>query len=126
MMTVQNTLQFLHVLAGLIVLMEALNKLERTAPFARGLTPHHRVVDGLKALAWSLLALGAAGALAGPWLQPIGAAGALAGPWLQPIGEHIGMVQFFTHITQPAPSLADVCALGGFAILIIRTRIKEG
>ena len=112
MMTVQNTLQFLHVLAGLIVLMEALNKLERTAPFARGLTPHHRVVDGLKALAWSLLALGAAGALAGPWLQPI--------------GEHIGMVQFFTHITQPAPSLADVCALGGFAILIIRTRIKEG
>lgn len=112
MMTAQNTLQFLHLLAGLIVLMEALNKLERTAPFARGLTPRQRVVDGLKALAWALLALGAAGALAGPWLQPI--------------GEQIGFVQFFTHITQPAPSLADVCVLAGFAILIIRTRVKEG
>lgn len=112
MMTMHSTLQFLHVLAGLIVLMEALNKLERTTPFARGLSARQRLVAGLKALAWALLALGAGGALAGPWLQPI--------------GTHMGMVQFFTHITQPAPSLTDVCVLGGFAVLIVRTRIKEG
>lgn len=116
MMTMHSTLQFLHVLAGLIVLMEALNKLERTTPFARGLSARQRLVAGLKALAWALLALGAVGALAGPWLQPIGT----------PIGTHMGMVQFFTHITQPAPSLADVCVLGGFAVLIVKTRIKEG
>lgn len=111
-MNAQNTLQFLHVLAGLIVLMEALNKLERVAPFARGLTAHQRLVDGLKALAWVLLALGAGCALAGPLLQPMG--------W------HTGTAQIFTYITQPVPSFADVCVLGGFAVLIVRTRIKEG
>lgn len=112
MTALHSTLQFLHVLAGLIVLMEALNKLERTAPFARGIPARKRLVDGLKSLAWAMLALGAAGAMVGPWLQPI--------------GEHMGVVQFVAHITQPAPSLADVCVLGGFAVLIVRTRIKEG
>ncbi len=111
-MTMQSTLQFLHVVAGLMVLMEALNKLERVAPFARGLTARQRLVDGLKALAWALLALGAGGALAGPLLQPMG--------W------HTGTAQVFTFITQPMPSFADVCVLGGFAVLIVRTRIKEG
>lgn len=111
-MTMQSTLQVLHLIAGLVVLMEALNKLERVALFATGLTSRQRWADGLKALAWGLLALGAAGALAGPWLQPM--------------GEYLGATRIFAHITQPAPSLADVCALGGFAVLIVRTRIKEG
>ena len=43
--------QYIHLVAGLIVLMEALNKLERTAPLALGLTPHERLVEGLKASA---------------------------------------------------------------------------
>ena len=55
-----------------IVLAEALNKLERTSPFASGLTAHDRVVDGLKAIAWASLALGAGGAV-------VGASGAGAG-----------------------------------------------
>ena len=46
-----TALQIVHWLAALIVLAEALNKLERTAPCAPGLTPHQRLVDGLKALA---------------------------------------------------------------------------
>jgi hypothetical protein len=112
-MSLDTLLQITHVVAGLIVLAEALNKLERAAPLAGGLTPRQRVVDGLKALAWALLALGAGGALAGPLLQPMGAVQA-------------GAVHFVRHITQPAPSLADVCVLAGFAVLIVRTRIKEG
>lgn len=89
-------LQWLHCLAGLIVLAEALNKLERTAPLAPGLTPRERLTDWLKALAWSLLALGGAGALAAPIL----------------------------HLEQP--TLQDVCIVLGFAVLIVRTRVKEG
>lgn len=110
---IQSALQVLHVVAGLIVLFEALNKLERTAPFAAGMTPHQRVVDGLKALAWALLALGAGGALAGPLMQPIETV-------------HGNPARLLGYILQPVPSLADVCVLGGFAVLIIRTRIKEG
>lgn len=89
-------LQALHWLAGLIVLAEALNKLERTAPFACGLRPRTRAVVALKAIAWFLLALGGAGAVVTPLLH------------LEP------------------PTLQDACVIGGFAVLIVRTRLKEG
>lgn len=91
-----NTLTFIGVLAGLIIVAEALNKLERTNPFARGMTLHERVTDSLKALAWALLALGGACAVATPALA------------------------------LPAPTLRDVSVLVGFAVLIVRTRVKEG
>lgn len=99
--------QGLHFLAGLVVLAEALNKLERTAPCAPGLTQHERVVDGLKALAWSLLALGGAGAVAYPVLSSM------------------GMLSAHDVIYQ-APSPSDIALMLGFAVLIVRTRIKEG
>ena len=86
----------LHWIACLIVLAEALNKLERTAPFRPGITPHVRLVDALKALAWALLAVGAAGGLITPLL----------------------------HLE--APTLQDTCIAVGFAVLIVRTRVKEG
>ena len=89
-------IQILHWLAGVVVLAEALNKLERTAPCARGLTPHERLVDWLKAIAWALLAIGGAGAVITPLMQ------------------------------MDVPSLQDMCILLGFAVLIIRTRFKEG
>ncbi len=111
-MTTQLALQILHLLAGIVVLYEALNKVARTDPLASGLTAHQRTIDCLKFLAW--------------WLLAIGAGGALAGPFLQPGAEYVGMGHLITHITQPAPSLADVCVLSGFAVLIVRTRIKEG
>lgn len=97
----------LHFFAGLIVLAEALNKLERTAPCAPGLTPHQRVVDGLKALAWALLALGGAGAVAYPVLS------------------NLSMLSAHDVIHQ-APSPSDTALMLGFAVLIVRTRIKEG
>jgi hypothetical protein len=89
-------LQLIHCIAGLVVLAEALNKLERTDPLAPGLTPRERLTDWLKAIAWSLLALGGGGALVTPLL----------------------------HLEQP--TLQDVCIVLGFAVLIVRTRVKEG
>ena len=94
-------------LAALIVLAEALNKLERTAPFSTGLTDYKRMMDGLKALSWSLLAMGASGALIGPFLYVLG----MRDGWVLVLCQ---------------PEIHDVAILAGSALLIIRTRIKEG
>jgi hypothetical protein len=104
-----TALQIIHWAAGFIVLAEALNKLERTAPFAPGLCARKRIVDSLKAMAWTLLALGSGGAVASPFL------GAL--------GVHATESQLVVH---QVPSFAETCVLLGFATLIVRTRVKEG
>lgn len=104
-----TTFQILHFLAGLITLAEALNKLERTAPCAPGLSSHQRLVSGLKALAWLLLALGAGGAVVTPLLLAVDVT-----------------VNQWEHINHRIPSLAETAILVGFAVLIIRTRVKEG
>lgn len=85
----------LHFVSGFLVLAEALNKLERTSPLARGLQPKARAAAWLKALAWALLAMGGAGALVTPLL----------------------------HLE--APTLQDVAVITGFAVLIVRSRLKE-
>ncbi len=97
----------LYWLAAFIVLAEALNKLERTSPFAPGLARHDRLVDGLKALAWSLLAMGGAGAFFGPLMAGAGFHG-----------------EIVRALCEPDPH--DAAIMFGFAILIIRTRVKEG
>lgn len=89
-------LQALHVLAGLVIVAEALNKLERTAPLRGGLSLRQQATEWLKAVAWGLLALGGGGAVATPIL-------------------HLEL-----------PTLQDVCIAVGFSVLIIRTRVKEG
>jgi hypothetical protein len=103
-------LQVLHIVAGLIVLAEALNKLERCAPTAPGLSPRERLVDALKALAWLLLALGAGGAVASPLLLGMGIPHQVAG--------QLSRLE--------TPTFAETMVLTGFAVLIIRTRFKEG
>lgn len=105
-----TAIQVLHALAGLVVLAEALNKLERCAPLASGLSSQERLVDGLKALAWFLLAMGSAGALAAPALRALGMPADAGGE--------------FTRLERP--TLAETLVLAGFAVLIIRTRVKEG
>lgn len=105
-----TTLQLLHVLAGLVVLAEALNKLERTDPLASGITPRERLCEALKALAWLFLALGAGGAIAAPLLLALGLPSGLISPLLR----------------LERPTLAETCVLVGFAVLIVRTRVKEG
>ncbi|HBJ99739.1 MAG TPA: hypothetical protein DDZ62_07030, partial [Delftia acidovorans] len=57
---------FLLWIFGLVVLAEALNKLERTRPCLPGLTGNQRLLAWLKALAWCLLAAAGAGALVAP------------------------------------------------------------
>lgn len=104
-----TVLQLLHVLAGLIVLAEALNKMERTDPLAPGLPARRRLVEWLKGIAWLLLGLGASGALAAPVLTSLGIH-SLPSHWLR----------------LERPTLAEVLVLAGFAVLIVRTRVKEG
>jgi len=87
----------LHSLSAFVILIEALNKAERTDPFQPALAPRQRAAEWLKAAAWALLSLGAAGALVAPLL----------------------------HGTQP-PGVADLCIAAGFAVLIVKTRVKEG
>lgn len=88
-----NVLLFL---LGLVVGAEALNKLERTRPCARGLTFNVRLLQWLKAIAWVLLAIAGGGAMAGPFLG------------------------------HPPPTFREACMFAGFVVLIIRTRFKEG
>lgn len=103
-------LQILHMVAGLVVLAEALNKLERVHPFAPGMRTRDRLVDGLKAVAWLLLALGAAGAFAAPLLLALGVPGDANNPLMR----------------LERPTLDQTLVLLGFAVLIVRTRMKEG
>ncbi len=105
----QSALEIMHWVAGLIVVAEALNKLERTAPFAPGLSARKRVVDVLKSLAWLLLA--------------VGGGGAIASPLLHVVGIPTGTIPWLSHQT---PTLAETDVLAGFAVLIVRTRVKEG
>lgn len=105
-------LNALHFIFGLVVLAEALNKLERIdlldgqqgllsrlGGLTWTLTPWRwkrvRIVLALKALAWALLAIGGAGALITPMLS------------LQP------------------PTFQDVAVIGAAALFIVRTRLKE-
>lgn len=105
-----TALQILHWLSALIVTAEALNKLERTAPCRAGLTPHQRLVDGLKAVAWFLLALGAGGGLVSPALLHMG----------------VRPEDYSELMRLERPTLAEAAVMLGFAVLIVRTRIKEG
>lgn len=90
-----NLLDVLHWVCGLIVITEALNKLERAHPLAAGLSARARIVVLTKTLAWYLLAIGSGGALVTPLL---------------------GLER---------PTLQDAAVLGGFALLIVRSRLKE-
>lgn len=87
--------EILHWLSGVVILAESLNKLERTNPLHPG-SARQRATEWLKALAWSLLAVGGAGAVVTP-LLPL-----------------------------ERPTLQDAAIALGFAVLIVRTRVKEG
>lgn len=90
----------LHWLAGVVVLAEALNKLERACPLTPGLTRRMRLVVWLKTLGWTALAIGSGAAVFLPLL-----AGGGYLQWLRP--------------------MTDTAVLIGFALLIIRTRVRE-
>lgn len=85
----------LHLLAGIVVLAEALNKIERIDVFTLPPGCRTRAVVWLKLTGWLLLALGSAGALVMPMLD------------------------------LESPSAQDVCVLLGFAVLVLRSRLRE-
>lgn len=104
-----NALVALHWVAALIVLAEALNKLERCDPLQAGLTGRGRLLAVMKAVAWILLALGAAGAVVRPALVAAGQRDLRAGSML----------------LLDRPSLVDLLYALGFAVLIVRDRLKQ-
>lgn len=98
-------IETLHLVAGIIVLAESLNKLECAKPLGRGLTLGKRGFEALKALAWMLLAIGAANAVFTPAFMALGA---------QPS-------RWIAH-----PTFFETTVMLGVSVLILRTRIKEG
>lgn len=105
-----NTLQIVHAIAGFIVLIEAINKLERCDIFSKNLCTKGRVLEVLKVLAWWPLAIGAAGAVSGPVFYFTGS----------------DPNTFFHLLRVEHPTLAEVLVMWGVAVLVIRTRVKEG
>ncbi len=108
-MQLDQVMPVLHWLAGFIVLAEGLNKLERTDPLQRGLSFRGRLVVLLKVGAWICLVLGAAGAVARPFV-----AGVIGGDF-----------SYRRILITDSVSLVDLLCLGGFAVLIVRSRLKE-
>lgn len=100
----------LHWLGAFIVLAEGLNKLHRTDPLAAGLSGRARVVVLLKVLAWVFLVLAAAGSLVRPFVVvAVGVSDVYAG--------HV--------LLTDRVSLVDLLFTLGFAVLIVRSRLKE-
>lgn len=97
-------------LASLVVLAEACNKLEFCDPARSGLAPKARLLEVLKAVAWFLLALGAGGGIAAPAMR-----------WF---GMNTDSMQGVLRLD--VPTLDHVVTMVGLAIVIVRTRIKEG
>ena len=91
-------INLIHWLAAIVVLAEALNKLERANPLASGLTRHLRALEWAKITAWSLLAIGAGCGVAAPI-----------------VGE----------LHMRTASVADTFSMLGVAALIIYTRARE-
>lgn len=104
-----SALHVIHTAAALIVLAEAINKLHRTNPCAHGLTLHARVVTILKACAW--------------WLLGFGAGVSLLALLLDGMGIELATVAAL-HFR--SPDLSGSAVMAGFAVLIFRTRVKEG
>ncbi len=104
------TAQIVLAVAALVVLAEAHNKLEFCDPLGAGLTPKERLLELLKAGAWFLLALGAGGAIAGPVLRALGTDSSFLP----------GLLRLET------PTLDHVVTMVGLAVVIVRTRVKEG
>lgn len=102
-------IQTAHWFAGFVVLAEALNKLERINLHVSNVRLRDRVTEILKALAWLLLAIGAGGAVATPALL-----------WLGVQSANTPLMHL------ESATLAETAVLSGFAVLIVRTRVKEG
>lgn len=84
--------------AAFVILAESLNKLERSQFRAIfGRPLRQQVTQLLKIVAWLLLAWGSGGVLAD-----------------------------FLNFTNNRPDMREACFLLGFAVLIVRTRVKEG
>lgn len=95
-----TVLNLLLIVSAVIVVAEGLNKLDRADPLEEGLSPRDRASAWLKGLAWLLLTLGA--------------------------GIYIFEAVIGAHPEAVLARQAGPLVLAGFAVLIVRTRVKEG
>ena len=91
----QTLLFCVYWLAAIIVLAEALNKLQRTDLLRRGLKPMQRLSVGLNVLGWMLFAVASAGAIVSPVMSG------------------------------HAVRLQDAALMTGLAVFILHRRLKE-
>lgn len=101
-----NSIYVMHYIAGAIVLVEALNKLERSDPCKGGLSLYCKVSEGFTALVWALLALGAANAVAVPILLGLG-------------------FKSTDRLILESPHISATVLLVGVAISIVKSRLTE-
>ena len=99
----------IHIITGFWVLAESLYKLERLTPCGPGLCARSRVVQTVESLAWAMLAIAGAGALASPFLLAVGVSPGAGGALMR----------------LDAPSLDESAALLGSALLISVSRLRE-
>ncbi len=85
----------LHIVIGVIVFAEGLNKLERSDLLERGLTLRQRIVTILKVLGWFAIVLGSAGMIVASLLPPA------------------------------YVELGYTLMVLGFALLVLRSRVRE-
>lgn len=102
-------LAIVQMVAALIVLAEALNKIERADLFdgKRGLRPR------LAGLGWLCVPWA--------WRRPKVVTVLKVAGWLL-----MSTGAFVVLFTPPYQHLVPACVLGGFALLIVRSRLKEG
>lgn len=95
-------------LSALIIAAEGLNKLERTAPFAKGLTGYERSMGAIKSMAWLLLTFGALLIVSSPWMPATML--------------HAGFIKIVFH---KAVSTSEAACVVGFALHVLRARLME-
>lgn len=133
------SLSLLYWLAGLVVMSEALNKIERTELFSvdpvlrqrldalrGGRGPTEFVLNRFRCLGWRLVSLrdrACAVLQSGTWRSRVVDLLKLLGWVLLSAGAGGALINPLLDLYRPA--VADVCILTGFAVLIIRARVRE-
>lgn len=140
-MTASFFMNLVYWLAGVVVIAEALNKIERTELFSIDTILRERLallkastggrferfVNRAKCAGWRLVSMrdrAVALLRSGGWRERFVDILKLAGWALLSTGAGGALINPLSHFHKPG--LADVCTLAGFAVLIIRTRVREG
>lgn len=105
MTSIYSTLVVLQWVAALILIMEAITKSHQCSILCKDITLGARLAMIAKALAWTLVAMAAAGVMIAPVLREI-ASPSFGPQWIN-----------------PQPSVSECCLFIAFAMLVVRSWI---